>query len=128
MTLETLAVDFSIWTAADAASIPLSRPFCFAARTDAELSVACPTEYVPADALRRDDGWKCFRVRGELDFSLIGILSGIAGALAAEGISIFAVSTYATDYVFVKADRFSQALETLARKGYAIASAAPLEG
>lgn len=124
MTLETLAAEFCIWTTGDATGIPLAVPFCFAARTDAEISIVCPTEHVPPDALRRDEGWRGFRVRGELDFSLVGILAGIAGVLAEEGISIFAVSTYATDYVFVKAERFGQALEALARKGYAIADAA----
>ena len=52
--------------------------------------------------IQRDDGWKAFRIQGVLDFSLIGILAKIAAALADNGISIFAVSTYNTDYVLIK--------------------------
>ncbi len=49
-----------------------------------------------------NDGWKAFRIQGVLDFSLIGILAKIATVLADNGISIFAVSTYNTDYVLIK--------------------------
>jgi hypothetical protein len=68
--------------------------FFFLSRTDDELSLVCETSFVPERTLARDDGWRGFRIRGVLDFSLIGILADISGRLAREGISIFAVSTY----------------------------------
>ena len=55
-----------------------------------------------------------------MDFSLIGILAKIASVLADKGISIFAVSTYNTDYVMVKKENFQKALEVLAAAGYDI--------
>ena len=64
----------------------------------------------------RDDGWRGFRVCGTLDFSLIGILAWIAETLAANEISIFAISTYNTDYVLVKEENFDKALEVLKGK------------
>jgi hypothetical protein len=78
------------------------------------------TEDVPDDALRRDDGWKAFRIQGDLDFSLTGILSRISGLLAENGIGIFAVSTYNTDYILTKAENFLRALDVLAAAGYRI--------
>ncbi|WP_204230640.1 ACT domain-containing protein [Collinsella sp. An307] len=55
-----------------------------------------------------------------LDFPLIGILAGIAETLAGNGISIFAISTYNTDYVLVKKERYQRALDILERAGYEI--------
>ena len=60
-----------------------------------------------------DDGWKAFSIQGVLDFSLIGILAKIATVLADNGISIFAVSTYNTDYVLIKKENYQKALDIL---------------
>ncbi|MCD7777598.1 MAG: ACT domain-containing protein, partial [Clostridiales bacterium] len=68
----------------------------------------------------RDDGWKGFRIQGVLDFSLIGILSKISAVLADTGIPIFAVSTYNTDYIFVKEENYQRALDKLKHFGYKI--------
>ena len=94
--------------------------FFFLSRTDDELSLVCETGFAPERTLARDDGWRGFRIRGVLDFSLIGILADISGRLAREGISIFAVSTYNTDYLFTKADVFDRAVAILRQAGYAV--------
>ncbi len=94
--------------------------FCFIGKTDEELSVVCPTSYVPPGTVARADGWRAFRIVGVLDFSLVGILAAISGALAAAEIGIFAVSTFNTDYVLVKEEQLSRALEVLAAAGYTI--------
>ena len=67
-----------------------------------------------------NDGWKAFRIQGVLDFSLIGILAKIATVLADNGISIFAVSTYNTDYVLIKKENYQKALDVLKALGYMI--------
>ena len=90
----------------------------FIGQTDSELSLVCQTERVPAKTLAREDGWRAFRVAGTLDFSLTGILSGIAATLAEEEIGIFAVSTYDTDYILVKAENLDRAAEALKERGY----------
>lgn len=74
----------------------------------------------PANATVCDDGWKGFRIQGVLDFSLIGILSKIATILAEQDIGIFAVSTYNTDYIFMKKENFARALDVLSDAGYRI--------
>ena len=89
-------------------------------KTDEEKSLVCITDEVPANVIQRDDGWKAFRIQGVLDFSLIGILAKIAAALADNGISIFAVSTYNTDYVLMKRENYQKALDVLKALGYMI--------
>lgn len=98
----------------------LSAEFCFTGKTDEEYSLVCATGYVPANVIRRDDGWKGFRIQGVLDFSLVGILSKIAALLAENSVPIFAVSPYNTDYVLTKAAHYEKALEVLKQAGYAI--------
>lgn len=61
------------------------------------------------NTIERNDGWKCMRVQGVLDFSLVGILSKISGILASKNISIFAISTYDTDYILVRKEDFEKA-------------------
>ena len=100
--------------------IDLKGEFCFVGKTDEEISLVCKTEDAPAYTLAREDGWRAFRIEGVLDFSLIGILAKISGILAENGIGLFAVSTYNTDYILVKAEDFSRALDALDAKGYSI--------
>ena len=120
MNLMKLPQAFTVCQIPNTSEIDLSKGVVFFSRTDEELSLVCETEYVPQHTLAREDGWRGFRVCGVLDFSLVGILAQISGILAEQGISIFAVSTYNTDYIFTKVDVFDRAIETLADAGYAI--------
>jgi hypothetical protein len=78
-----------------------------------ELSLVCKTEDTPENTIEKNDGWRGFRIKGVLDFSLTGILSKLSGILAAHEISIFAVSTYNTDYILVREENFDRALKVL---------------
>jgi len=98
--------------------IDLRGDLYFIGRTDEELSLVCRTEAAPAETLAREDGWRGFRIQGALDFSLIGILSRLSGILSASGIGIFAVSTYDTDYILVKAENVDRAVRALEAEGY----------
>ncbi|MCR5006350.1 MAG: ACT domain-containing protein [Clostridiales bacterium] len=120
MQLQTLPYDLTVCKTASMAQIDLSAGFFFIGRTDEEISLVCRTEDVPATVTERDDGWRGFRIVGILDFSLVGILARISGILAEAGISIFAVSTFNTDYVLVKQEKFAQALEVLEAAGYEV--------
>ena len=120
MELKKLSGDFSICQVAELSGAPFADEFCFAAKTDEECSLVCETAHVPQGALKRDDGWKAFRVQGVLDFSLIGILSRLSTVLAENGVGIFAVSTYNTDYILVKREHFKRALDALSGAGYEI--------
>ena len=120
MTIETLPGLFSVCRVRSLPETEDWPEYTFAARTDQEFSLVCPSSHAPLDALERDDGWRGFRVRGPLDFSLVGVLSELSGVLAQNGIPIFAVSTYLTDYILVRETHFASALEALARAGHTV--------
>lgn len=120
MKIERIDYEFSVCKVEDFSHVDISSRYCFIAGTDEENSLVCPIKNVPENTVARDDGWRAFRVQGVLDFSLIGILSGLSALLAEKGIGIFAVSTYNTDYIFVKSENYVSALEALAAAGYEI--------
>ncbi len=120
MELKKLDYDLTICKVASGLDVDLNQEFYFIAKTDEEYSLVCITEDTPAGAIEREDGWKGFRIQGVLDFSLIGILSGLSSILAANGIGIFAVSTFNTDYILVKKENFNRALKVLESAGYKI--------
>ena len=118
--LEPLDVRFSVCKVADYSGIDTEKPYCFIGCTDEEKSLVCPINDVPDNATERDDGWRCFRICGKLDFSLIGILAHITKILASNQIGVFAISTFNTDYVLTKEDNFEKALAALKNAGYII--------
>lgn len=120
MELKKLNDNFSVCKVENYSMVDFESEYCFIAKTDEENSLVCKTDCVPANAVESDNGWRGFRIEGTLDFSLIGILSKISFVLAENNIGIFAVSTYNTDYIFVKEENFSKALTVLADKGYEI--------
>jgi uncharacterized protein len=91
--------------------------FFSATRTPQELSIIIPDRRAPADA-KCERGWRAFRVKGPLDFNQVGIVAGLSGTLADAGISIFALSTYDTDYVMVKQADLERGRLALRRAGY----------
>lgn len=97
-----------------------SATFFSVTRTADELSIVCPQSVDFSGGATLDDGWRCFKVEGKLEFSLTGILASLADPLAKAGISIFAVSTYDTDYICVKADRIDAARIVLGAAGHHI--------
>ena len=120
MEIKIIKQDFSVCKVKDYAFVNFNTEYCFIGKTDEEKSLVCITSDVPSNVTHRDDGWKSFRLQGILDFSLIGILSKIASLLAENSISIFAISTYNTDYVFIKEENFQKALDILKHSGYEI--------
>ena len=92
----------------------------FTGSTDVERSLVCPTTAVPDNTVSREDGWRAFRIVGQLDFSLVGVLSSVTSALAAEGIPVFAVSTFDTDYVLVRSRDLSDAADALRGSGFEV--------
>ena len=118
MELKVLQYSFTVCKVSTNNHIDLNTEFCFVGKTDDEISLVCKTEDAPTDTTERDDGWKGFRIEGVHDFSLIGILSKISSILAENKIGIFAVSTFNTDYIFVKSENFDRALSALKKNGY----------
>ena len=93
--------------------------FSSVTRTPEELSVVCEVGVVP-DGVQAERGWRALAVRGPLDFSLTGVLAGLAGPLASAAISIFAVSTYDTDYVLVRERDLARAVVAIREAGHSV--------
>lgn len=118
LTLSVLPDRLAVARLAPADGVPAwldwSDPLVSATRTGEELSILCREDRVP-EAVTAERGWRAFKVEGPLDFSLFGILARIAVPLAQERVSIFAISTYDTDYVLVRDEDLARAVDALKR-------------
>ncbi|MCB0718118.1 MAG: ACT domain-containing protein [Bacteroidetes bacterium] len=85
--------------------------------TPDQCSVICDASAVP-DAEQSEKGWRCFKVHGDLGFSAVGTVDAIAQPLRAARISIFVVSTFDTDYIFVHSKQFDEACRVLKAAGH----------
>ena len=88
-------------------------------KTEDELSIVCKSSLL-LDSHYKETGWSCIKVVGSLDFSLTGILAGISLVLAKAEISIFAISTFDTDYILLKTEKVKSAIKELSSSGYII--------
>lgn len=120
MELQKIEMDFTVCKIQNINYIDFSREFIFLSKTDEELSLVCESDSVPSDVIASETGWKALKISGILDFSMIGVISKIAGILAKADIGIFVVSTYNTDYIFLKAINFDKGVKALINNGYLI--------
>lgn len=96
-----------------------SSGFMSITRTKEELSIVCRGSAVPSDA-RAEHDWRGVKLHGPFAFDQVGVLSSFVSPLAASRIGVFAVSTFDTDYVFVKQADLDRALSALAAAGHAL--------
>jgi hypothetical protein len=94
-------------------------------RTAHELSIVCAQDNAPEEDARCERDWRCLMVEGPLDFSLTGVLSVLLTPLAEAGVSIFALSTFDTDYLLVRAAQLDLAVEALSVAGHPVVAAEP---
>ena len=120
MEIKRIEQDFTVCQVKDYSLVNLDSEYSFIEKTDEEKSLVCLTNEVPSNVIRRDDGWRAFCIQGILEFSLIGILSKIVSILADHHISIYAVSTYNTDYIFLKKENYQKGLEVLEAASYQV--------
>jgi hypothetical protein len=123
VTLDVLTGSYAICRLEPVAPLPawVGGAFASITRTPHELSIVCASDDVPAD-VPAQRGYRALIVRGPLDFSLVGIVAALSGALAAAAISVFVVSTYDTDYLFVRATDLDRAVAALRAAGHTIAT------
>jgi hypothetical protein len=88
-------------------------------RTPNELSIVCQERFVPPE-VKAERGWRALQVQGPLDFSLVGVLASIARPLANAGVSVFALSTFETDYVLIKENMLERGLEALSQASFLV--------
>ena len=120
--LKLLVGEFTIHRLAPSMSVPASlreSGLFWIGSTDEELSVVCSSDIELASE-SQSPGWSCFKVEGPIDLSETGVISRISSALAEAGVSIFALSTFDTDYFLVPTRMLAEAEKALAAAGYEI--------
>ena len=88
-------------------------------RTSDELSVVCLATQVPS-SLTAETGWRALKVQGPFALSEIGVLAALAAALAHAKVSLFAISTFATDYLLVNDKSLNAAVAALRAAGHGV--------
>ncbi len=124
MTLTVLPTTFAICRLAASAPVPAwaeHAELCSITRTADELSIVTAESNVPRE-LAREAGWRALKLAGPIPFSQTGVLASILGPLAAAKISIFALSTFDTDYVLVHTADLERAIAALRAAGHSIPS------
>jgi len=120
LTLRVLAGQYAVCRLAPTDDIPpwaWTGPLASVTRTADELSIVCTEDAVPPDVARVERGWRALGVAGPLDFALVGILARLTAALAGAGVTLFALSTFDTDYLLVRAADLEPAIAALRQHG-----------
>ena len=122
LTLTVVPARFAICRLAPDAPLPAwatAGEFVSFTRTPEELSIVCRQATVPEGVVAERD-WRCIKAEGPLDFSLTGVLASLTSPLAEAGVSVFALSTYLTDYLLVREDDLERAVDALNSGGHYI--------
>jgi hypothetical protein len=117
LTLLVLDGTFAICKLGSDAPVPpwaTAGQFLSITRTADELSIVCRQDSVP-EGIPCERGWRCLRVAGTIPFSVVGLLASVVLPLAEAGISVFAISTFDTDYLLVKEKDLAASREALRR-------------
>jgi hypothetical protein len=120
--LSLLPERFAISRLAADAPVPdwaMQSPFFSVTRTADELSIVTELSRVPA-GVRAQRGWHALKVHGPFVLSEIGVLAALATPLAEAKISLFAVSTFDTDYLLVASETLPAAVAALERAGHTV--------
>jgi hypothetical protein len=83
-------------------------------RTRDELSLVCDEAQIPAGA-RVERGWRAFALEGPIPFEQTGVIAGLTAPLAADGIPVFVLSTFDTDYLLVRETHVERTRDVLVR-------------
>jgi hypothetical protein len=86
-------------------------------RTADELSIVCPADNLPPE-IHSPERWICLKLEGPFPFSLTGVLLAFIEPLSTNGVPIFAISTYDTDYVLIPEDRMGGVVDLLRKAGH----------
>jgi uncharacterized protein len=125
MDLEAVGVRLAVCRLDAGSDVPpwvdQSREFTSVTRTMDELSVVCAIDHVP-EGVPMEGPWRAFKVKGPIVMTLIGVVAALANPLADAGISIFAISTFDTDYILVHEPDFDAAVGALTRAGHVVVS------
>lgn len=120
--IQILNKDFTIHRLKPDDNLPkesIQSKYSWIGKTEEELSVVCETG-IQLTSQKSESNWTAIKVVGPIDFSEVGILADISRILAEAEISIFALSTFDTDYILIKKERIENAAAALQKEGYII--------
>lgn len=120
MEIKLIQGEFAVCKIEDVTKVDFLDEFYFIGKTDEELSLVCLVDSVPKNTIECENGWNALRIQGVLDFALVGILAKISSLLAENEISIFAISTFNTDYILMKKQHLEKAISILRNSGYQV--------
>ena len=123
LNLTLLPNTFAVSRFAPDAPIPdwaTTAPVFSITRTEEELSIVAPESVTPDD-VRAERGWRALKLEGPFDFALTGVLASVLQPLADARVSIFAISTFDTDYVLVRFESLNYAISALRAAGHRVA-------
>jgi len=118
MELKKLNPDFTICKIRNTNDIDFNNEFVFLSKTDEEISLVCESRFVPQNTIAEEADWRAIKIVGILDFGMVGVIANISATLSRAGISIFVVSTYNTDYIFLKSCDYEKSIALLSDNGY----------
>ena len=90
---------------------------CFVMRTDEDLTIICP-EFMAPDSGQQEIGYRCIRTAEQIPPNTTGVFISLAKPLTEAGISIFAVSTFHSDYIFLMEEHLVKATQALQHAGH----------
>ena len=103
---------------------PNSQRLIMAAQDEYGKTVVCSKEYAEhcdrADDVQCQTEWRCFQVDGILDFDMVGIMAELSGLMNNVGISVYAISSFETDYLMVMKDNVDKAVEAFENSGHTV--------
>ena len=117
MKLKLLEQNYAVCRCAALGEAGFAGEFVSLTKTEDEVSLVCEERYAPSQSIA-EKGWRAMRICGTIEFSEVGVLAKLTSVLADANISIFAVSTYDTDYVLIKAERLEAGRRALTDAGY----------
>lgn len=95
----------------------LQNKFCFISTTDNEVSLICPTQFIPTNVIAVENGWSCFRIAEDAAFEKYGMIAFLTDIIAAEKTGVLVVATFDTDYLFVKNAKIEKVKKALIENG-----------
>ncbi len=120
LVLSTLPGRYAVCRMGPSASVPAwagGESLFSTTRTPEELSMVCEEASVPAE-VTAERGWAALKLHGPIPFGTTGVLASLTAPLAEAGIPVFALSTFDTDYLLVKAATLAEAVSTLRAAGF----------
>ncbi len=102
-------------------SVPATTSGAFSATLVSEhgVTLVCQEEFAPAEA-ELSAGFRCLTVASVFELESVGIVAAVTQSIAEAGISLFAYSTWETDYILVQERDLPAAVQALAGAGHRV--------